>query len=241
MILTSNSFVALLLLLFVFYRLISSKNIKSYTYGYLSLLINNVHSAYRMSHILHAAGRLFFDHKVPKGLPILTPYEKVSIRCHRISGLNPGSHTLQGTNTYLIGKGQDKILIDTGEDITSSKYVKFLFDSIFSMTDTISISAILLTHGHGDHQGGVISILNECKRRNLTIPKVYKCIIRNGHFPARGYECDHIEDGQVFKADSDCTIRAVYAPGHTDDHVAFILEVSICLLALYYCFNLLHV
>ena len=195
---------------------------KSYRLGLLSELLLEINSAYHYSSFFHALGRRIGDRKQPRGLPILEPYECVSIRCIRILGLNPGSHTLQGTNTWLIGTSSTKILIDTGEDITSAAYCNFLLDVVFKSTNTERLSDIILTHGHGDHQGGVSLLMKEFKRRNiLPLPKVHKRNVLNGRYPCL-FKNEHIEDKQIFKTKG-ATLQAIYTPGHTDDHVSFIL------------------
>lgn len=89
----------------------------------------------------------------------------------RILGLNPGKFTLQGTNTYLVGRGKQRVLIDTGEG--KPEYLEQL--AKYAETVGFEISAIMLTHWHGDHIGGVQGILEHSKLGKLSssLPKAF--------------------------------------------------------------------
>lgn len=112
----------------------------------------------------------------------------------------------------------------SGENFSSQKYVGHLFDVVFPATKTTSLKCILLTHGHGDHLGGVSDILKECAKRRWPIPSIHKKLVQNGDFPPVGFTAEHIANDEVFGVEG-ATIRTIYTPGHTDDHVCFVLEV----------------
>ncbi|WEW60623.1 hypothetical protein PRK78_006110 [Emydomyces testavorans] len=111
-----------------------------------------------------------------------------------------------GTNTYLIGRGPQRILIDTGEGkrswITALKSVL--------EAEKATVNQALLTHWHHDHVGGVADLSNLCPE-----VKIFK------HHPTDGEE--DIRDGQVFQVDG-ATLEAFHTPGHTADHMAFVFE-----------------
>lgn len=72
------------------------------------------------------------------------------------------------------------------------------------------ISQALITHWHHDHQGGIAHLLELSP--NTTIYK---------HQPSNGQL--NIQDGQIFQADG-ATLRAVFSPGHAQDHMVFVHE-----------------
>ncbi|EME40155.1 hypothetical protein DOTSEDRAFT_74851 [Dothistroma septosporum NZE10] len=141
-------------------------------------------------------------------LPTLPDIERVSPRVIRILGANPSKFTLQGTNTYLIGQGPKRFLLDTGEGkpqwLDSVK--KALKD------ENASISDVILTHWHPDHVGGVPDARSLCPEA-----KVWK----NNLYAMKDYI--NYNDGHIFRTEG-ATIKAFHSPGHTVDHMAFILQ-----------------
>lgn len=198
----------------------------SYWWGFFVFLILHLVKIIQLmiySSQIQTVLKYFIKRKEPKGLSHVQPMEVLSTRSTRMLCFNPGMHTLQGTNSYLIGKGSSKILIDTGESCYSSQFINHLFDVVFIQTKTLRLDKILLTHGHPDHIGGVNAILKECSRRKLfPLPTVHKMMDNTSKILA--FDCENISNGDIYCVDDDCTIEAVYTPGHTDDHVSFIIR-----------------
>uniref|UniRef100_T1GBP7 Beta-lactamase-like protein 2 homolog n=1 Tax=Megaselia scalaris TaxID=36166 RepID=T1GBP7_MEGSC len=130
--------------------------------------------------------------------------------------------TLQGTNTYLIGSGKERILIDTGDEDVP-EYINSLQKVL--KDENAGIRDILLTHWHHDHVGGVKDVLKINPNQNC---KVWK-FPRYSHEPQ---DCPEIPenikiypliDGQEFSVDG-ASMKVLYTPGHTSDHVCLLME-----------------
>jgi glyoxylase-like metal-dependent hydrolase (beta-lactamase superfamily II) len=81
---------------------------------------------------------------LPAGLELLPDYQQLSPLVHRVLGLNPGTFQLQGTNCYIVGNGENRALVDTGEGIEG--FTELLKDSLKKSGG--KVAEVLITHFH---------------------------------------------------------------------------------------------
>jgi endoribonuclease LACTB2 len=153
----------------------------------------------------------------PKHLAPLAAWDRLSDAVVRVTGLNPSLHTLQGTNTYLVGTGSKRLLLDTGEK-GKPMYLDLLLRTMQEVGCS-ELAAIICTHYHADHVGGVGDILKRFK--GSSIP-VYKRTVADAACAVLEVEHSDIADGQLFSVEG-ATLQAVHTPGHTADHCSFVL------------------
>ena len=153
-------------------------------------------------------------------LPHLPDTEKLSTNIIRILGGNPSKFTLQGSNTYLLGSGSSRILLDTaqGEPAWSSSISNIL------KSENCSISQCLLSHWHGDHVGGVNDLRKICSDSPPTIRKHMPSLNPHARFDPSTLE--DINPDETFSTPEGFRIQALHTPGHTKDHMCFVITSS---------------
>lgn len=138
-------------------------------------------------------------------LVALPAVERLSPAVIRILGGNPGKFTLQGTNTYLVGTGRRRILIDTGEGRPA--WLQSLKATLEQESATVETA--LISHWHHDHVSGIADLLSVSPSTSV-----------HKSDPEQGQRS--IADGQKFSVDG-ATLTAAHTPGHTTDHMVFVL------------------
>lgn len=115
----------------------------------------------------------------------------------RVLAPNPGPMTLEGTNTWVLGEARC-FVVDPGPDDPShlARVVEEAGD----------VAEILLTHRHPDHAAGARSL----------------AAMTGAPVRVQG---EGLEDGDVLELDG-LELRVLATPGHTADHVCFVLPAE---------------
>ena len=162
-------------------------------------------------------------------LPPLPAVERLSPLVWRLLGMNPGSFALTGTNTYLIGSGERRILLDTGEGRPA--YLDTL-ERGMREAGCSAISEIVVSHWHFDHLGGVPSVV---ARLGGAVPvRKFMPLEKEATFGGEGAVDPFdiwprerfvpLADGERLASAEGATLRVMHTPGHANDHVALVLE-----------------
>jgi len=176
----------------------------------------------------------------------LPAVSRLSERVFRVLGQNPSKFTLQGTNTYLIGRKNPFILVDTGEGKES--YIPYLDDALKQASDASQplVSDIILTHQHRDHTQGLPSVLALLRhlwgeKKNFHPPRIHKFPLpstspdvtlqlmldelpRHSFIPspADGGVLHQLQALQTFHG-NDASLQVIHTPGHTTDSICLYL------------------
>lgn len=132
------------------------------------------------------------------------------VRC-AVAG-NPSPMTLDGTRNYLVG-GDRAVLLDPGPAGEGQR------ERTRRLAEGRRVTAVALTHAHGDHAGGAAGLADE-----LGVPLVASA----GTLRRLGVEGRAVVEGDVLPVDppgpagdGEDGLRVLETPGHAADHLAY--------------------
>jgi hydroxyacylglutathione hydrolase len=144
----------------------------------------------------------------------------------RILAPNPSPMTYWGTNSYLLGEGTERVLIDPGPDL-----VRHRGALLAALPSGTRISHILVTHAHLDHSGGarvlsqatgapVLAFGDALAGRSLHMVTLSETL-GGGEGVDAGFSPDAIlSHGTVLDTPAG-PIEALHTPGHMGNHLCF--------------------
>ncbi len=150
--------------------------------------------------------------------------EKMSALVTRVLCENPSPYTYTGTGTYIIGSSTDAAIIDPGPAMISHG------EALLEALGGRHLRYILVTHTHIDHS----PLAAWLKRQTGAAVYGYgeHGAGRRGGLAGEEVEAGadksfvpdiQLKDGDTLAGDG-WTIRAIHTPGHTANHLCFLLE-----------------
>lgn len=124
---------------------------------------------------------------------------------------NPGVMTGPGTNTYVVGTGPVAVIDPAVDD---ESYIEAL-----SAAAPV-IDVILVTHRHEDHVGGIEAV----------VARTGAPVRAFGDAPAGNVTVEPLRDHDALDIGGG-RLRVLHAPGHSSDHLCFLLERAASLFA----------
>jgi glyoxylase-like metal-dependent hydrolase (beta-lactamase superfamily II) len=137
---------------------------------------------------------------------------RLSPRVLRVTARNPGAMTGPGTNSYLVGAGDQCAVIDPGP--VDDRHIQALLDAAPG-----PIRYILVTHTHRDHSPGAGPL------KSATGALLLGQTTSHRHWQDPSFAPDReLRHGERLALTAGATLRVIHTPGHASNHLCFLLE-----------------
>ena len=136
---------------------------------------------------------------------------RLSQKVRRITAPNPGFMTGPGTNTYILGAGEEVAVIDPGPAIDSH------IEAVLAEAGA-HIRWILVTHTHLDHSPAAALLKARTGAQLLGMPPP------RDERQDQSFKPDRVlADGERIEV-AGCALRVIHAPGHASNQLCYLLE-----------------